>query len=158
MKVHLGVVDIPYAATPEGGPKKGRRRKVSVSLQTTGSIAEILEGKYHIMEHFVALHGGEITAALEDGLAGALETVLIGGSPANDLLSSGEAKIEEVFRRFLENKEMDTLGYPGVPTRAAQMGVNHRLKQKRGPPRPSFIDTGAYSGAMKVWTDNGERS
>lgn len=152
MKIQLGIVDIPYIAEPLP-TKKPRKKTAKVFLETTGEIAEILEDKYHIMEHFVQLHGEEIGAALEDGLAGALETVLMGGNPPPDLYARGEAKIEELFRRFLSQKEMDALGYPGIPTKAALTGVSHRFKQRRGPPRPSFIDTGTYQDSFRLWME-----
>jgi len=147
MKLHLGVIDFPYVS------QSGEKKSGKIVVETTGDVAEILEGKYHIMEHFFELHGDDIAAALEDGLAGALETLLLGGSPATDLFASGAAKIEEIFRRFLESRELETLGYPGIPTQSALLGISHRFKKKRGPRRPSFIDTGAYEGAFKIWLD-----
>jgi len=48
---------------------------------------------------------------------------------------------------------METLGYPGVPTRAALMGVNSRLKKRRGKRRPSFRDTGLYQASFMAWVD-----
>jgi len=49
---------------------------------------------------------------------------------------------------------MDQLGYPGIPTGAAEAGVNHRLLHpyaKDNPERPSFIDTGQYQADFKSW-------
>ena len=153
MKIHLGVVDIPYVNEPLP-TKKPRKKPVKVALETTGEIAEILEDKYHVMEHFVQLHGEEIGDALEDGLSGAIETLLMGGQPPGDLYVRGASKIEELFRRFLESQEMDSLGYPGIPTRAAIEGVSHRFKRRRGPPRPSFVDTSQYELSFKLWVDD----
>jgi hypothetical protein len=51
-------------------------------------------------------------------------------------------------------KEMDRLGYPGVPTKASLDGVSHRFKNKRGAPgRPSFSDTGLYEDSFVAWID-----
>ena len=30
-------------------------------------------------------------------------------------------------------------------------GISRRFKNKKGPPRPSFIDTGTYQAAMRAW-------
>ena len=64
-------------------------------------------------------------------------------------------KIQQRFREFLTNKEMDGLGIPGVPTQASIEGHSKRFKQpyKKRKSRPSFVDTGLYQAAMKVWTE-----
>ena len=134
----LGVAVLPYAAP--GG-------------QTTGDVAEILEQKYHIQEVFFELHKQYIAEALESSMANALESLLV-GAPSN-LSPTAEAtsKIEDRFKQFLSNKELDALGYPGIPTKASLMGVNRRMKTKKGGPRPSFIDTGLYQSSFKAWVD-----
>ena len=35
--------------------------------------------------------------------------------------------------------------------RRALDGISRRFKNKKGPPRPSFIDTGTYQAAMRAW-------
>lgn len=138
--LHLGVVDVPYAAA------KGK---------TTGDIAEILEAKYHVMEVFAEELGGDaIASALEHSVRNAVENVMMGSNSAGlNLTAEGEQEIEAAFRLFLSQQEMDGL-QPGVPTKAALAGVSHRFAHpyaKRGA-RPSFIDTGLYESSMKVWT------
>ena len=135
--IHLGVSDIPYAT----GDK------------TTGDVAEILEGKYHIMQVFYEQHKEDISADLEKSLSGSLENMMSGAPPPNKPFGTAEAAIEDRFRRFLSEAEMDKLGYPGVPTEAALRGVNHRMKINKGSPRPSFIDTSLYESSMVCWID-----
>ena len=147
MKFLLGVVDIPYVNAP------GKRKKISAGLQTTGQIAQILEDKYGIMQHFVDAHGDEIIADLENGLGGALETLLMGGTPNDDLYAAAAAKIEERFRLFIDSKEMDRMGVPGVPTKASLIGIRSRFKNRRDPGRPSFDDTGLFSNSFKFWSE-----
>lgn len=139
--LHLGVIDLPY--TYGSGSK------------TTGDVAEILEDKYHVMEHFYELHSVQIVENISDSLVGSFESLMSGAPPRGDLYAGGTAKIEEAFKNFLTNKEMDALGYPGVPTAAAQRGVSHRFKKpyKKRAPRPSFIDTGLYESSFKAWVD-----
>lgn len=158
--LHLGVVDIPYVqeATSAPAAKPGLRRKaakprrVAVGAETTGDVATWLENKYHVMEHFYRLHEQEIADDVLMSMAGSLETAIMGG-PTSNPLASAESAIDARFRKFLANKELDQLGYPGIPTRAALTGVSHRFKRKRGPPRPSFIDTGQYQASFKAWVD-----
>lgn len=144
----LGVVDVPYASE-EG--------------KTTGDIAEILEAKYHIMEHFFQMHDADIAKCLEDALAGSIENMLLGAPAPADPYAAGTEKINDMFRRFLAERELDQLGYPGIPTAAALAGVSNRFKDKgrsrrakaeaagEDPSRPSFIDTGLYQSAFKSW-------
>lgn len=146
--LHLGVLDVPYVNAPSG--TKG---KSAAGEKTTGDIAEILEAKYGIFQTFVEIHGDDVAKALEDSVAGALESVLMGAPPRNDLHGAGTSKIETMFKDFLSKQEMDGRGVAGVPTQAALKGVNHRLKRKRGAPRPSFIDTGLYQSSMRAWVD-----
>lgn len=152
----LGVVDIPYVQSPEPlKPRKDGRpakpKKLKSGEQTTGMIAEILEDKYQIMQRFFDMHKANIAEDLTEAMAGSLESLLMGAPPRADLFASGTSKIEQQFRSFLENKEMDKLGIAGVPTAAALAGISHRFKGKFGPERPSFIDTGLYASAMKSW-------
>ena len=150
--LHLGVIEIPYNEPPP--PGKRRKKKVVAGTQTTGDVAEILEAHYHIMEVFFETHQDEIAKDLEDGLAGTLESLAMGAPPSADPFGAAMSKLKERFSHFLESKEMDTLGYPGVPTKASLEGVSHRFKNRRGMPgRPSFVDTGAYENAFQAWVD-----
>jgi len=160
MKLHLGVIDQPYAAPPT---KKGKRPKVAGG-QTTGDVAGWLEDRYHVMEVFYELHKDDIAKDLEDGLRGTLESLLMGAPPAVNAFGSAESAIDDRFRKFLDDREIEGLGIPGVPTKAALWGVNHRLKNphqtrrqfrgyRRRKSRPSFIDTGLYQSSEKTWVD-----
>jgi hypothetical protein len=135
--IHLGVTDIPY----------------SEGTQTTGDVAEILEDKYHVMQVFYEQHKEDVAVDLEKSLSGQLEDMMAGAPPPNKPFGSAESAIEDRFKRFLSEAEMDALGYPGVPTGAALRGVSHRTQTKKGPPRPSFVDTGLYQSSMICWVD-----
>ncbi len=158
MILHLGVVDLPYAY--EQAVSKRKKRAVSLSV-TTGDVAGYLETKYHPMEVFFELHGDEIASDLEEGLAGTLESLLMGAPPDLSAFGTAESKIDLRFREFLTNGEMEKLGYPGVPTEASGSGkriggINHRLRNpyaRSNPARPSFIDTGLYENSFKSWVD-----
>jgi len=141
MILHLGVTELPYAAA--GG-------------KTTGDVAEILEAKYHVVEVFYEENKETVVSALEDSLQGALESLIMGAPVSIAPLAGGLSKIEERFKKFLSNKEMDRLGVPGVPTAASLAGVSHRFKRPyaRRAPRPSFIDTGLFQSSFKAWTTN----
>jgi hypothetical protein len=161
--VFLGVIDLPYVEAPEPPRKvaqarkgkqrpRGKKTPPEAGTRTTGDVAEILEGKYHVMETFYDLHEEEIAEDFAESTAGALEDLLL-GAPPRDPLAGAASKVEDRFHRFLELKEMDETSTPGVPTRASLRGVNHRLKIRRGAPRPSFIDTGLYDSSFKVTTE-----
>jgi hypothetical protein len=165
--LHLGVIDVPYAtrvAEPQrrvgvrqrkGGPAEAFSAAPS-GAETTGDVATILEDKYHIMEVFYNDVGGEsIGKALEISTERAIKNLLL-GQPAASIVSltlAAEGEIEEAFKLFLSQQEMDHV-VGGVPTQAALNGVNHRLKHpyaKSNSERPSFIDTGTYQASFKAW-------
>ena len=143
MKITFGVIDLPYSHSDDLGKSKSGKSRVS----TTGDVAEILEEKYGVMEYFWDRHQKEIVAALEDGIEGTLNNLLNGAPPNASAFIAGEAEIEELFQKFLDAKEMD-YKVDGVPTGASLKGVSHRFKRKRGPVRPSFIDTGLYESSF----------
>ena len=151
MKLHFGVVELPYA---DAGSGKRRAKKSSSGSITTLGVARILESRYHIMEVFYELHGDMIADELMKGYERAAESIAMGAPIDLDPTADFSAKIENRFHEFLTNKEMDNLGIPGVPTKASLMGQSRRFKRqyKRRASRPSFVDTGLYVGAFKVWT------
>ncbi|EPT4023367.1 hypothetical protein ACVQMG_001573 [Enterobacter roggenkampii] len=130
---HLGVIDIPYED----------------ENTTTGDVAEYLEEKYQIMQTFFDRYGNDIADLMSNDLAASLENMMAGAPPSNDPLAESMSRIHDLFVAFLDNQEMD--GMPGVPTRRALLGISKRLKEKRGEPRASFIDTGTYQAAMRAW-------
>jgi hypothetical protein len=161
MKIHLGVADVPYVDVSEA-PKKvaqakrGKSNKpvappAAAGTQSTGDVAEILEGKYGIMGAFAEKHEDDIAKALENSLAGTLENLMMGAPPANNPFGTAEMAIEDSFKAALDSREFD--GITGVPTQAALKGINHRLKSGKGSPRPSFIDTGLYQASFKAWVE-----
>jgi hypothetical protein len=164
--LHLGVIDIPYSATPaekRGATKvrKGKRPHNAPGSnmgpgKSTGDVAEILEDRYHVMEHFFEVHGQGISDALTEGLQDSLESRLSGAPPSSNPFASGEDAIRTMFNVFIDSQEMDGLGYPGIPTKASLKGVSHRLKHpyaKSNQPRPSFRDTGLYEQSFRSWVD-----
>lgn len=155
----LGVVDIPYVANETLPKQRGRVRKHTnaprvhhADTVTTGDVATWLENRYHVMEVFFQENAQTIADDLASGMAGYMEDQLMGAPARNpgDLFAGVASSIDASFRDFLSLKKMDTLGIPGIPTHAAETGVNHRLKKRRGAPRPSFIDTGLYQNSFKA--------
>lgn len=160
MILHLGVIDLPYVE-PAPAPKKvraGKRRPSKrvakkSAIATTGDVAEILESKYHVMELFWQLHQADVAKDFELSMSGAFESLVMGGPVTLDVHGSATLKLEDRFKQMLSNKELDSLGYPGIPTAAAEAGVSHRFKRayKKRAARPSFVDTGLYSASFKSW-------
>jgi len=148
MQLVLGVIDMPYAENPNGGP-----------VEMTGEVAQKLERNYGIMQFFFDAHADFVAQQLEDSFAGALANALMGAPRQADagLYNQACSKIETRFKTFLSMKEMDGK-INGVPTKASLLGISHRFKdsknrkKKRGP-RPSFIDTGLYQTNFKAWME-----
>ena len=150
MKLILGVVETNYTDSKE-----------SVN---TGDVATMLEDKYHVMETFYEMHNLDIIAALENGIAGAIENTLAGKKGKSDILLGAYGNIENEFHKYLDNEEMRG-AVDGVPTAAALAGISSRFKKKKnnvyrkgktiatGVRRPSFIDSGLYRHLFKVWVE-----
>ncbi|OYV61587.1 MAG: hypothetical protein B7Z69_00550 [Actinobacteria bacterium 21-73-9] len=151
--LRLGVVDIPYVRRPTA-VAVNRAAKGSGEPATTGSVAQILEDRYHVMEVFYETHAEVIGDQIANSIAGAIETLNMGGTPADPFASAAEG-LREQFHDFISSAAIEGLGIPGVPTKAALEGVNHRLKSGRGLRRPSFRDTGLYQASFRAWTEQG---
>lgn len=153
--LHMGVIDIPYAEAP----KKHQRHKSATPVsgtQTTGDVAEILEAEYHIMQIFFEVHHAQIEEVLLESIGDEATNVGMGKAPGSNAFAYAEGRIAEMFRDFITTREIEKLGYPGVPTKAAIDGVNHRLAHpdaKGNPRRPSFVDTGLYVASFRAWME-----
>jgi hypothetical protein len=142
VKLVLGVADVPYAR--KGG-------------ETTAGVAHDLEARYHIMQRFASAHERFIAKQLASALPEAFENLLASGRQPQDIFAGACSEIEERFRLFLDLRELDHAGDPGIPTQASLRGVNHRLAKpysKDNPPRSSFIDTGEYQINFKCWVES----
>jgi hypothetical protein len=102
---------------------------------------------------FYDLHEQEIADLCAEAMGGALEDLMAGAPPTRDPLAPAMSEVVTKFHTFIDMKEMDDTGTPGVPTRAARQGVTSRRKGQRGPPRPSFQDTALYEGSFLAWMD-----
>jgi hypothetical protein len=161
MKIHLGENDLPYGAAVQAlrmrTPRRGGRpypTRQSAGGITTGDVANILEHKYALFSVFAAMTRDFITDVVTESMRGELQNVLM-GKPANlsDPFAQGMSAIEARFRDFLDYQGMDGRA-PGVPTKAALMGRSIRLKRRRGPPRPSFIDSGLMRANFRSWVES----
>lgn len=149
MKLHLGVLDVPYA-----GEVRAPGSKAASGTQTTGDVATWLENKYHPMEHFWQIHGQQVADDVAGGLAGALESMLMGAPATLDPFGTAMSKTEERFKDMLSTGELERIGYPGLPTEAAKKRRSLRFKsKKKKTARPSLIDTGLYQASFKSWID-----
>lgn len=133
MKLHLGVIDIPYED----------------ENTTTGDVAERLEKKYRIMQTFFDRYGEDIARMMSNDLAAGLENLMAGAPLPSDPFAESMSQIHHLFAAFLYNKEMD--GLTGIPTQRSLKGISKRFKNKKGAPRPSFIDTGMFEASMRAW-------
>lgn len=132
---------------------------------TTAEVGQMLEDKYHIMEHFWQSKGDQVVTKMEPALQVAFEDILSGGQPQplDTVFLQVTGEVFTMFQNFIDAKEMDTLGfgsggtsYP-IPTLASLKGVNHRLKHpyaKDNPVRPSFKDTGVFMASFRMEVSN----
>ena len=137
-KIHFGVRDIPYPLElyPDG--------------RTTHQVAEFLESKYGVIEHFVTDNEPKIRALIKKQSERHARHVVAGRKPS---LQPMLDQIKQEFTTYILRKRLDGR-VAGVPTQASLRGVNHRLRHpyaKGNPKRPSFFDTGLYVGSFRAW-------
>jgi hypothetical protein len=136
--LHLGVIDVPYSSAGKDG---------EAGAQTTGDVAGFLERRYHIMQSFYTRNERPIGAMLAASYSRAARDLMAGAPPGRDPFAQGGEAIKESFADFLDKNGT------GIVTAAAAAGRTSRRKGKRGPPRPSFIDTGLYQASFKAWIE-----
>ena len=171
MLLRLGVIDIPYKTRV---PAEMRRVKTRVRRngkrnwsdegssssapsggETTGDVAEFLERKYHVMAHFWDKYGQESCDALSQVLLNNFADMASGRNVGAPDFTAATSKMHELFNGFIDKREMDGLE-PGVPTKAARLGINHSFLHpyaKGNPERPSFRDTGTYRDSFGAEID-----
>lgn len=134
MKICLGVDDRPYTNTNAAG------------VVTTGDVGEILEAKYHVMQHFYDAHKVDIAADLENAIKDQLDVIMDGRSPSTDPFRGANAKIVSRFKDFLMTGEIETMGIPGIPTQASikRREGGRSARKKSAGTGPSFVDSGMY--------------
>jgi hypothetical protein len=139
--------DYPYDFGEEG------------EVVTTWQVADWLEESknmhYHLKENFHKLYKSEIEGLFAQALTDALLDFSTFGKPIptskKKLFAGANAKIDEMFRKFLNERIVEGLGIDGVPTQSALEGKSKRLKKKTGIRRPSFIDTGQYRNSSYTY-------
>jgi hypothetical protein len=163
LTLHMGFVNTPYTsetimrpATSAKAEAKRKRKRGFSKTMTAQKVANILEGKYNIVETFSEIHEEEIHNIMHDGFKEIAKNMIEkrGGSSnasLKNLMKPSTDHIQSMFRQFLDSEEMNGM-VPGVPTGAALLGIRHGRgsKTKKGQ-RPSFVDTGIYKASFRAW-------
>lgn len=151
MKLKLGVIDVPE---PEGG--------------TSHSVGVELEKNYQLFSRFADYDMPNIVKDLEESIKGGLETYCITGQLPKDMFAASSAETEHRLHTFITEGTVETLGIPGVPTKAALEGRTLRTKTGKqirkvkkgqefkeiiGKRRASFVYSGIFEASLKVWVD-----
>ena len=137
MKLHLGIIDLPYSDRPES--------------ETTVKVAELLEEKYGVMQKFYDIHGGDIAADIADGIAGALENIIAGKKNAN-LFAGAMSKTEKRFRGYIDNQEHG-IHLKKMEPGQAKAGARKKRQYKRVKETTAFVDSGLYRKMFRSWIE-----
>lgn len=139
MKMFMGVVDVGY--TDDNG------------ATTTGDVAGYLEDRYHVMRTFVEIYGDKIHAAIVDEVSGAIESIAMGKRVPQLNLQPAGAKIEQMFRGFLDTGEMNALigSYKVSDATLSKSSRRKSGKMPDGQQRQAFVDSGLYQASSRVW-------
>lgn len=150
---NLGVTNKPYPYTTRLRHVAGKRRRVTAP-KTTVEVMEILEAKYGVIDAFYTSKKPVIDKICLRYLKADLDHQMRGGDASKNPLAGAMVEIEELFVKFIEKRQVEKLGIPGVPTQAALQGVQHKRGRKTfGARRPSFDDTGLYKNSFRAWVD-----
>ena len=164
--INMGFESFPYPARYQARSPvklKGKMRFKPRSVRayganrTTKEVSQEIESKYHVVETFSEMEGPFIVDLIEGATVDAIEAIIEGRIPSLKIQDSSTKEIEQRFRDNLDSRRYDGV-ISGVPTLAAQRGVDHtqhRPYAKRGP-RPSFVDTGLYKNTFRVWVTEDE--
>ena len=132
MILHLGVVDAAYAEDGE----------------TTGEVAQYLEDKFGVMQTFFDMNSGYIADRIENSLAGSIETLVMKGSPQEDIFASGMSDVEHRFREYITMQEH------GIQLKSEAQGSRFKMQYKKVKAKKiAFVDTGLYRRSFKAWVD-----
>jgi hypothetical protein len=161
VKLNLGVLEVSYS---DAHGKSG--------ASDTGTVAEILEQRYHVMETFYESRKEKIAEWLAEAISDQIADIVSGGRPNRDPFYAAMQNIEAEFRAFLDANEMAHIvsslseaerdyfiGSTGGFTGAGARGVNHRKKKpysKDNAARPVFVDTSLYQQSFRSWPSGTE--
>lgn len=143
--LHIGVLEQNYRTS-------GKKSK----SMNTGDVATILEAKYGLFSAFYKAHERSIADGVAKSMKDAMEALMMGH--AIDPWGPATQQIQAQFRDFISSGASERVGLAGVPTKAALMGVNHRLlhpRSRKNPRRPSFRDTGLLMSSCRSWISVG---
>jgi uncharacterized protein YabN with tetrapyrrole methylase and pyrophosphatase domain len=158
--LHMGFLNTPYTKKTMQAPMAAAKahekkpRRGFTATKTAEQVSNILEAKYNILEVFTEIHKDEIMELVTGSFAKvAIQNLSERRKLASDRMARymkpKTTEIEKMFRRFLDQEEMN--GHGNVPVEAAIMGKVTGRKSRAA--RPSFINTGVYRASFRAWVD-----
>jgi len=159
--LHMSFINTPYTEETIARPMTAakaesarKRKRFFKKTKTAELVAGILEDRYGITNYFAESHKDDIEKVIRDRADKISENIAVSKSShakLERLMKPAAADIEKMFRTFLDKEEMNG-NVPGVPTKAAIMGIR-RGRGRKGSSRPSFIDTGIYRASFRTAID-----
>jgi hypothetical protein len=146
MKIHLGVANGPHPYWEEE-----EHKGIEFEPLDTFAIAQVLEANYGLFTQFADYEIDHIAFSLAESANNALQEYVNTGHKPENIFGDTTFEIESDFKEFLDSEKMAKFGIKGVPTKAALEGKSLRFKRKKGPRRPSFIDSGVLQSSFKAW-------
>jgi hypothetical protein len=159
--LHMGFVPTPYTSATKVRPvisaEREEKRKKSRGFtgnMTADKVANILEGKYSIIETFQVVYEEDIKNIISDKFPEVIVNMIYEGkyssATTKSIMKDSAKQIERLFKQFLDNEEMNGM-MPGVPTKAS-LG-KQRKRGKTNKQRASFEKSGIYRASFRCWAD-----
>ena len=148
--LHLGVFDTPH-----------------IHNKTTAEVAESLEHRYGVLQHFYDYKQDAILDAVSERMFDEFEM--------NSRIEAPIDEIKVMFANFLNLQEAEAV-IPKLPSQRALKGIRSRIRSEQdkkdekkaivrerkrkereavhaGTRRPSLVDTGLYLASFIAWTE-----
>jgi ethanolamine utilization protein EutQ (cupin superfamily) len=147
--IKMGFLNTPYSnkalnapmRTARAGEAKRQNRGFKKTMTAT-DVGAILEGKYNVVESFVATNKDEIldlvTDKLEEAVIGSLTDKVKTGDKLVIGMKGRTRQIDKLFRNFLDMDEMSSV-------------IENKSANKNG--RKSFVNTGIYRASFRSWIE-----
>jgi hypothetical protein len=148
----MGFVNTPYTNEAKQAPvrtskyyERLKRKRGFSRTMTAEKVANILEGKYNIVETFNEVYEQDINDVLHEGFKEVAEHVITnrGGvtrAKMKNLMKPYTNQIQKMFKSFIDDEDMNGM----IP-------ITSKKRDKRT--KSLFIRTGIYKASFRAWIE-----
>ena len=117
---------------------------------TCGEVAEILEGKFDVMQIFANMNEAKIAAFIEQGIADSIESKMMGAPDDLDMFGSAMEKIKDGFDEYIDQQQH---GIKLKKFNRPMAGARFKKQYRKVAKTLAFVDSGMYRSNFKAWVE-----